>query len=46
MIYSKQFFHETINNDVKTYENIKTITTVQGDDYNWLFVRLSLLQKK
>ena len=29
----KTFFDQPINNDVKTYENIRTIATGQGDDY-------------
>ena len=33
MIDGKNFFKQTINNDVKTYENIRKITTSQGDDY-------------
>ena len=33
MIDSKFFFDEPINNDFKTYENIRKIATGQGDDY-------------
>ena len=33
MIDGKNFFEQPINNDVKTYENIRKITTSQGDDY-------------
>ena len=29
----KTFFDQPINNDVKTYENIRKIATGQGDDY-------------
>ena len=43
----KNIFDQPINNDTKTYENIRKIATGQGDDYAaFLFVRLSLLQKK
>ena len=43
----KNIFDQPINNDTKTYENIRKIATGQGDDYaTFLFVRLSLLQKK
>ena len=27
------FFGQPINNDIKTYENIRKIATGQGDDY-------------
>ena len=30
---SKNVFEQPINNDSKTYENIRKITTSQGDDY-------------
>ena len=33
MIDGKNFFEQPINNGVKTYENIRKITTSQGDDY-------------
>ena len=39
MIDSKNFFDQPINNELKTYENIRKITTGQGDDYTtgcWL----------
>ena len=43
----KNIFDQPINNDTKTYENIRKIATGQGDDYaTFFFVRLSLLQKK
>ena len=29
----KNFFDQPINNDIKTYENIRKIATGQGDDY-------------
>ena len=29
----ENFFDQTINNDTKTYENIRKIATGQGDDY-------------
>ena len=32
-IDGKNFFDQPINNDIRTYENIKKITTVQVDDY-------------
>ena len=31
-IDDKNFFDQPINNDIKTYENIRKITTGQGDD--------------
>ena len=40
-------FDQPINKDIKTYENIRKITTGQGDDYTTgCFFRLSLLQRK
>ena len=33
MIDGKNFFDRPINNDLKTYENIRKIATGQGDDY-------------
>ena len=43
MIDGKNFFDQPINSDLKTYENIRKITTVQGDKFHdWLFVRLFL----
>ena len=33
MIDGKNFFDQPINNMIKTYENIRKITTGQGDDY-------------
>ena len=32
-IDGKNFFDQAINNDIKTYENIRKIATGQGDDY-------------
>ena len=32
-IDDKNFFDQPINNDIKTYENIRKIATGQGDDY-------------
>ena len=32
-IDAKNFFDQPINNDIKTYENIRNIATSQGDDY-------------
>ena len=32
-IDSKILFDQPINNDIKTYQNIKKIATGQGDDY-------------
>ena len=45
MIDGKNFFDQLIQNNKVTYENIRKIATSQGDD-NWLFVRLSLFQRK
>ena len=33
MIDGKSFFDQPINNDLKTYENIRKIATGEGDDY-------------
>ena len=33
MVDGKNFFEEAINNDFKTYENIRKTATGQGDDY-------------
>ena len=33
LIDGKNDFDQPINNDVKTYENIRKIATGQGDDY-------------
>ena len=32
-IDGKNFFDQSINNDIKAYENIRKIATGQGDDY-------------
>ena len=46
MIDGKNLFDQQINDDTKTSENIINIATGKGDDYSWLFVRLSLFQRK
>ena len=33
MIDGKNFFNQPINNNLKTYENLRRIATGQGDDY-------------
>ena len=33
MINGKNIFDQPIKNDIKTYDNIRKITTGQGDDY-------------
>ena len=33
MIDGKNFFHQPINSNLKTYENIRRIVTGQEDDY-------------
>ena len=33
MIDGKNFFDQPMNSDLKTYENIRRISTGQGDDY-------------
>ena len=33
MIDGRTFFDQPIKNDIKTYENIRTIVTGKGDDY-------------
>ena len=32
-IFVKNIFYQPMNNDIKTYENIRKIATGQGDDY-------------
>ena len=43
-----KLFHQSVKNDIRTYENIKKIATGQGDDYttSWLSTILSLFQRK
>ena len=38
MIHGKYFFDQPINNDIKTYENIRKTATGQGDDYTTDFL--------
>ena len=33
MIDGKHFFDQPLNNNLKTYENVRKIATPQGDDY-------------
>ena len=33
MIDGKHFFEQPVENNLRTYENIRTIATGQGDDY-------------
>ena len=33
MIDGRNFFDQPIKNDIRTYKNIRKITTGQGDDY-------------
>ena len=33
MIDGRNFFDQSIKSDLKTYDNIRTIATCQGDDY-------------
>ena len=33
MIDGRNFFHQTIKNDLRKYDNIKKIATALGDDY-------------
>ena len=33
MIDGRNFFHQPIKNDLKTYDDIRKIATDQGDDY-------------
>ena len=42
MINGEKFFDQPIKDNKVTYEDIRKISTGQGDDY-WLFVRLSIL---
>ena len=43
MINGKNIFHQPINNNLKSYENIRKIATGQGDDYT---SGIFLFQKK
>ena len=45
MFDGRNFFHQPIMNDAKTYENIRKITTGQGDYYTTVD-RLKLFKKK
>ena len=44
MIDGKNVFYQTINNDFTTYENFSLL--LKEILHNWLFVRLSLFQRK
>ena len=44
MIHGWNFFEQPIKNELKTFDNIRKTATSQGDDYNWMFTRLSLFQ--
>ena len=33
MIYGQNYFDQLVKNDLRTYDNIRQITTSQGDDY-------------
>ena len=33
MIYGHNYFDQLVRNDLRTYDNIRQITTSQGDDY-------------
>ena len=33
MIYGRNFFDQSVKNDLKKYGNIRRIATAQGDDY-------------
>ena len=33
MIDGKNFVHQPVKNDMRSYENIRKIATCQGDDY-------------
>ena len=47
MIDGKNFSDQPIKNNKVTYKNIRKIAIGQGDKiHSWLFVRLSLLQRK
>ena len=38
MIDGKNFFHQPIKDNKETYENVRKITTGQGDDYTTGFL--------
>ena len=44
-INGENIFDQPIKNNKVTYDNIRKIATGQGDEYNWLFVRLSIFCK-
>ena len=33
MVDGRSFFDQTVKHDLRTYDNIRKIATVQGDDY-------------
>ena len=33
MIDGKNFFDQSVNNDIRTYDNIRKLSTIRGDDY-------------
>ena len=33
MIDGKTFFDQSVNNDIRTYDNIRKLSTIRGDDY-------------
>ena len=46
-IHGRNFFDQPINNNMKTYENIRKIATGQGDDYTQMVVcQIILISKK
>ena len=46
MINGKNFFNQPINDDTKTYENIRKIATDKGDDYITDCLLIILISKK
>ena len=45
-IDGKNFYDQPINDSIKQYDEIRKISTGQGDElYNWLFIRFCLFWK-
>ena len=47
VINQRNFFDQSIKNDLKTYDNIRKIATCRGDDCTtWLLLDFTYLKKK
>ena len=48
-IVGRNFYDQAINDSIKQYDEVRKVTTGQGDDYTtvcWLFVAFCLFSKK